>query len=65
MNTQNRIAELKKQLDDIYSVMPETFFQQQQRDKSSFLISRELEKLENPEDYETNINHWEGYEMRF
>lgn len=65
MNTQSKIADLKKQLDLIYSEMPETFFQQQQRDKSAFLITRELEMLENPEDYATNQNHWEGYEIRF
>ena len=65
MNTQNRLLELKNQLDEIYAVMPETFFQQQQRDKSAFLITREIEKLENPVSYAQNSNHWDKHELRF
>jgi hypothetical protein len=63
MTTQ--LNQLKAQLDALYAEMPQTFFQQQQRDKSAFLISREIEKLENPELYEANKNHWEGHELRF
>ena len=58
------IQELKSQLDDLYAEMPTTRFEQQQRDKSAFLISREIEKLENPKAYAQNKAHWEGYEMR-
>ena len=65
MNTQNTLLELKNQLAEIYAVMPETFFQQQQRDKSAFLITREIEKLENPESYAQNSNHWDKHELRF
>ena len=64
MNTQNRLSELRNQLEEIYAVMPETFFQQQQRDKSAFLISKEIEKLENPESYAQNSNHWDNHEIR-
>jgi CTP:phosphocholine cytidylyltransferase-like protein len=63
MNTQNRLRELKIQLEEIYSVMPETFFQQKQRDKSAFLISKEIEQLENPESYAENSNHWDNHEI--
>ena len=65
MNTQNRLSELRNQLEEIYAVMPKTFFQQQQRDKSAFLISKEIEKLENPKSYAQNINHWDKHELRF
>ena len=58
------LQELKSQLDDLYAEMPTTRFEQQQRDKSAFLISREIEKLENPKAYAQNKAHWEGYEMR-
>lgn len=64
MNTQQKIADLKKMLHEIYSTMPETFFQQEQRNKSAFLITREIEKLENPESYQLNSNFWDGYEIR-
>jgi hypothetical protein len=63
MNTNIRLTELRKQLAEIYSVMPETFFQQKQRDKSAFLISKEIEQLENPESYAENINHWDNHEI--
>jgi len=64
MKTPKNLAELKNQLDSIYSEMPETFFQMEQRNKSAFLISREIEKLENPKAYAENKNHWENYEIR-
>jgi hypothetical protein len=65
MNTQNRLSELRNQLDEIYAIMPETFWQQKQRDKSAFLISREIEQLENPESYAQNSNHWDNHEIHF
>jgi hypothetical protein len=39
---------LKTQLENLYNEMPRNFFEQSQRDKSAFLISREIELLENP-----------------
>jgi len=64
MTTAKKLAELKNQLASIYSEMPETFFQMDQRNKSAFLINREIEKLENPTAYAENKNHWESYEIR-
>jgi len=58
------LQELKSQLDALYAEMPTTLFEMQQRDKSSFLISREIERLENPESYAQNSKHWDNYEMR-
>ena len=65
MNTEQKIKELRNELDAIYLVMAETHFQQKQRDKAAFIICRELEKLENPISYQENELHWEGYEIRF
>jgi len=59
------LQELKAQLENLYNEMPRNFFEQSQRDKSAFLISREIERLENPEAYEENKLHWEGHEIRF
>lgn len=60
-----KLQALKNQLEALYMEMPQTHFQQQQRDKSAFLISREIERLENPTSYAENKNHWEGHEIRF
>jgi len=65
MNTTQRISDLKKQLEAIYSVMPKTFRQQQLRDKAAFEISKQLEKLENPISYAQNNNFWDLHELRF
>lgn len=64
MTTQEKIKSLESQLDSIYSEMPNTFFQMQQRDKSAFIISKELEKLKDPKSYAENKNHWENHELR-
>jgi len=66
MKTKNeiRLEQLKQQLDNVYSEMPTTFFEQQQRDKSAFLIFREIEKLENPKSYQENKAHWDNHEIR-
>jgi hypothetical protein len=61
----NRLQQLKNQLESLYMEMPSTFFEMQQRDKSAFLISREIEKIENPKGYMVNKNHWEGHDLRF
>jgi hypothetical protein len=65
MEKQQQLQSLKAQLEAIYEVMPQTHFQQQQRDKSAFLLTREIEKLENPLAYAENSNHWENHELRF
>lgn len=64
MKHQSTLEQLKMQLDAIYAEMPTNFFDMQQRDKSAFLISREIELLENPKAYAQNKAHWENYEMR-
>lgn len=61
---QSELNALRAQLDAIYSEMPQTYFEMGQRDKSAFLISREIEKIENPESYERNKSHWEDHEIR-
>ena len=58
------LENLKHQLELIYSEMPQTQFQLEQRNKSAFLICREIEKLENPKSYKENIDHWEKHEIR-
>ena len=62
---QQKLESLKNQLDELFSVFPETHFQLEQRNKSAFLLSREIEKLENPKSYSENKNHWEKHELRF
>lgn len=59
-----KLETLKDQLEAVYSKMPRTHFEMEQRDKSAFLISREIEKLENPTGYEENKNHWDNHEIR-
>ena len=65
MSKQEQIKDLKDQLDQLYSEMPQSFIELEQRNKTAFLISMQLEKLENPESYYQNISHWENYEFRF
>jgi hypothetical protein len=64
-NKMETLQALKTQLENLYNEMPRNFFEQSQRDKSAFLISREIERLENPKSYEENKSHWEGHEIRF
>jgi len=59
-----KLEELKSRLESLYETMPETHFQLEQRNKSAFLITREIEKLENPKGYKQNKEHWEGHELR-
>ena len=63
-NQSPTLQELKSQLDALYAEMPTCFFDQQQRDKSAFLICREIERLENPKAYAQNKAHWENHEIR-
>jgi hypothetical protein len=60
-----KLDTLLAQLDAIYSDMPNTHFEMQERDRSAFLISREIEKIKDPKAYNENKNHWEGHELRF
>ena len=64
MTTQGRIQQLKNQLDAIYSEIPMTFFDIEQRNKSAFIICKEIEKLENPIAYEENKLFWDNHEIR-
>lgn len=64
MTREQQLADLKNQLESLYAEMPQTHFEMEQRNKSAFLISREIEKLENPQSYEANKNHWDGHEIR-
>lgn len=65
MENQKKLTELKNQLEQLFLEMPNSFFELEQRNKSAFLISREIEKIENPKSYEINKNHWEAHEIRF
>ena len=60
----SKIKDLKNQLDSIYLQMPSSFFQMEQRNKSAFIITKKIEKLENPNSYNENINHWDNHEIR-
>jgi hypothetical protein len=58
------LQELENQLEAVMSVMPQTLFQLRQRDKSAFLISRDIERIKDPVAFEKNKAHWEGHELR-
>ena len=59
------LAELKSRQEELETTMVNTFQQQKDRNRELFLISREIEKLEDPESYGENKSHWEGHEIRF
>jgi hypothetical protein len=61
----SELQQLITQLDAVYSEMPNTHFEMQERDRSAFLISREIEKIKDPKAYKENLNPWEGHELRF
>lgn len=61
---ERRLAELKKQLDEVWALMPQNFREQTAKYKVIFEISREIEMIENPKAYQENLNHWEGHEYR-
>lgn len=65
MKNDAKIKELKAQLEVLYSEMCESFEQQKRRNQAAFLLTREIEQLENPGAYEENKAHWEGHEIRF
>ena len=58
-----KLAALKAELDQVYSVMPNTFAELDRQNQAAFLISRDIELLENPLGYEENKNHWEGHQL--
>lgn len=60
-----KLAQLKRQLEAVYSKMPQTQAQIRNRDRAAFLISQEIEALENPASYAQNKGHWEGHQIRF
>lgn len=64
MNTQQKINQLKIQLENLFFEMPQSHFELEQRNKSAFLISKQIEKLENPISYNQNKNHWDNHEIR-
>jgi hypothetical protein len=61
----NTLKQLENQLESLYMEMASTFFEVKQRDKSAFLIRREIEKIKDSKSYNENKNHWEGHELRF
>ena len=54
----NRLDELKNELDNIMHSMPQSYEEQRIRNQQAFELSREIEKLENPQDFQKNIKHW-------
>lgn len=61
----DELKQLKAQLEEVEMQMPQTFAQQSSKHRAMFLLSRAIEKLESPAEYERNIAHWEGHELRF
>lgn len=65
-NSNGKLKELKSELEDLEcNTMVNSFAEQKLYHKKMFLLSREIEKLENPKLYNDNISHWENYENRF
>ena len=65
MTNNEKVNELKAQLEALYNQMPQSFEAQKRRNQAAYLLSREIEELENPVGYEQNKAHWEGHEIRF
>jgi len=59
------LSELKDRLFELEATMVNTFQEQADRNREMFVISREIEKLEDPQSYEENKNHWDNHELRF
>jgi hypothetical protein len=59
------LQELQGRLFELETTMVSSFNQQRDRNREMFLISQQIEKLENPVTYAENSNHWEGHEIRF
>lgn len=58
------LKQLKAELEAVEMTMPITFQQQKEKNAAMMVLSREIEKLEDPKSYEENKAHWEGYEFR-
>ena len=63
--TMKNLAQLKNRRFELETTMVNTFTQQKARNREMFEISKEIEKLENPNAYAENKNHWENHEVRF
>jgi hypothetical protein len=57
--------QIEERLFELETTMVRTFQQQKDRNREMFELSREKEKIENPEEYERNKAHWGGHESRF
>lgn len=64
-NAQGELKILKDRLFELETSMVSTYQQQKDRNREMFLISKEIEQLENPVAYAENEIHWEGHEVRF
>jgi len=65
-NLNKKLKELKLCKDNLLAnTMVNNHWEQKMFYKKLFLIDKEIEKLESPEEYQRNINHWESYENRF
>lgn len=58
------LSELKDELETLSTVMPYSYAQQRFKNQQMFVLSREIERLENPEAYEQNKGHWDNHEIR-
>lgn len=59
------LQELKNRMEELETTMVNTFAEQRDRNREMFLVSREIEKIENTQAYKENEAHWEGHEIRF
>jgi inorganic pyrophosphatase len=60
-----RLQELKERLFELETTMVNSFAEQKDRNREMFNVCAEIERIENPESYEHNKNHWELHENRF
>jgi len=59
-----QLSELKKRLEEVEAITPHTFREQRDKNREMYLLSREIERLENPESYARNRSHWDGHTLR-
>lgn len=59
-----QLSELKKRLEEVEAVTPLTFREQRDKNREMYLLSREIERLEDPESYARNRRHWDGHTLR-
>lgn len=58
------LEQLKKRLEEVQDIIPETFLEQRDKNREMYLLSREIERLEDPESYARNRRHWDGHTLR-